>query len=431
MDPKQRVRDFLAKYDQLPEGVDLQKCMDAMLEEMQQGLDGRDSSLMMIPTYLSSNGAAKLEEPVIAIDAGGTNLRTALVSFDKNGRLNVSHLAKQAMLGVEKQLNKDEFIEGICQLVLPLLEYTDKIGFCFSFPCEIQPDKDGRIVRFNKDVKVSGAEGAMLGAEMKKWFKAHGVEKEISIAILNDTVATLLGGPAITDSRNVDGQIGLIVGTGSNTAYSENYDKIGKADLNGEGTMIINMESAGFDRFEMGEFEKRMDKASGTPGVHPLEKCISGLYLGHVIGQTILQASREGLFSEKNRIEELPEFSMAKVDAFLRDPHGDNLLANACGSDEDVEIMYQFVEQAMDRAAKLITVNLAACIVKMDGGRKACSPARIVVEGTTILKGYSYFQRLDYFMRQFVTGQLGRHYQFVTADDANLAGSAIAVLLNS
>ncbi|MCR5067227.1 MAG: hypothetical protein K6A14_04095 [Erysipelotrichaceae bacterium] len=431
MDPKQRVREFLAAYRQLPEDVDLKKCTDRMLQQMQLGLDGEESSLMMIPTYLSSSGATRLGEKVIAIDAGGTNLRTALVSFDENGKMQVSDLAKQPMLGVEKAMNKDEFIEGICQLVMPLLKHTDKIGFCFSFPCEIQPDKDGKIIRFNKDVKIIGAEGAMLGAEMKKWFREHGVEKEISIAILNDTVATLLGGPAIRDSRAVDGQIGLIVGTGANTAYSENNEKITKAHLKEGGTMIINMESAGFNGFEMGEFEKRMDQASNTPGVHPLEKCISGLYLGHVIGQTILQASREGLFSPENHIAELPEFSMARVDAFLRNPYGDNLLANACGNEEDVEIMYQFIESAMDRAARLITVNLAACIVKMDGGRRASAPVRIVAEGTTILKGYSYFQRLDYFMRQFVTNELGRHYQFVTADDANLAGSAIAVLLNS
>lgn len=431
MNPKQKVREFLARYNQLPEDIDLKKCTDAMLQQMQLGLDGQQSSLMMIPTYLSASGATKLNEPVIAIDAGGTNLRTALVCFDENGKMQVSQLQKQPMFGVEQQLNWEEFIEGICQLVRPLLKQTDKIGFCFSFPCEIQPDRDGKVVRFNKDVKISGGEGRMLGRDMKNWFRDHGIDKEISIAILNDTVATLLGGPAIRDSRAVDGQIGLIVGTGSNTAYSDSYENITKAHLEGQGSMIINMESAGFDRFEMGEFEKRMDAASSTPGVHLLEKCISGLYLGHVIGQTLLQASREGLFSEGNRISELPEFSMARVDAFMRNPYGDNLLANACGNEDDVETMYQFIEYALDRAARLITVNLAACIVKMDGGKKASSPVRIVAEGTTLLKGYSYFQRLDHWMRLFVNEQLGRHYQFVTADDANLAGSAIAVLLNS
>ncbi len=431
MDPKQKARDFLARYRQLPEDVDLNKCLEGMLQEMKQGLEGSQSSLMMIPTYLSANGAAKLGEPVIAIDAGGTNLRTALVCFDENGKMQVSQLAKQPMLGVERQMSWEEFIEGICLLVKPLLKQADKIGFCFSFPCEIQPDKDGKVIRFNKDVKITGAEGRMLGSDMKKWFRDNGMEKEISIAVLNDTVATLLGGPAIRDIRAVDGQIGLIVGTGSNTAYSDSYQNITKAHLEGDGSMIINMESAGFDRFEMGEFEKRMDAASSSPGVHPLEKCISGLYLGHVIGQTLLQASKEGLFSPDNKIAELPEFSMARVDAFLRNPYGNNLLANACGNEEDVELMYQFIEQALDRAARLITVNLAACIVKMDGGRKASAPVRIVAEGTTLLKGYSYFARLDYWMRRFVNEELGRHYQFVTADDANLAGSAIAVLLNS
>ena len=59
MDPKQKARDFLARYRQLPEDVDLNKCLEGMLQEMKQGLEGSQSSLMMIPTYLSANEQLK------------------------------------------------------------------------------------------------------------------------------------------------------------------------------------------------------------------------------------------------------------------------------------------------------------------------------------------------------------------------------------
>ena len=143
--------------------------------------------------------------------------------------------------------------------------------------------------------------------------------------------------------------------------------------------MIINMEAGGFDKFPMGEFEKRMDKNSANPGDHELEKCISGVYLGNVIAYTIKQAAKEGLFSAHNRIAELPYFTMVEVDAFLRDPYGHNLLADACDNDDDVETMYCFIDQAIDRGAKLICGNLSACMIKMDGGKKRSTPVRIVV----------------------------------------------------
>ena len=432
MDYQEKVSEFLRKYHQRPEDIDLYELTDNMLKDMTNGLENKESSLMMIPTYLATNGKADYSQPAIAIDAGGTNLRVALVSFSEDGKTMVLEgLKKQKMLGVDKPLSKDEFFEGICQLCLPLLDKTDKIGFCFSFPCEIQPNKDGRIIYFSKEVNVIGAEGALIGEEMKKWFKAHGVDKELSIVILNDTVATLLGGPAIVNTKSVDGQIGLIVGTGVNTAYSEDVERITKLPVKAEGKMIINMEAGGFNKFPMGEFEKRMDNNSANPGDHELEKCISGVYLGNVIAYTIKQAAKEGLFSEHNRIADLPYFTMVEVDAFLRDPYGHNLLADACSNDDDVETMYCFIDQAIDRGAKLICGNLSACMIKMDGGKKRSTPVRIVVEGSTFHRCYSYKQKVEYYLRTYTNERLNRYYTFVTSDDANMAGSAIAVLLNS
>ncbi|MBR0137441.1 MAG: hypothetical protein IJM15_03455 [Erysipelotrichaceae bacterium] len=423
------ARAFLSKYHQLPEGIDLKRETDEMVRQMLLGLHGEDSSLMMIPTYLSTEGQVVKNKPVVAIDAGGTNLRIALVSFTEEG-LKIENLMKRRMFGVDEAISGEKFIEGLTELLVPLIEKSDKIGFCFSFASETLPNMDGKVIDFGKDVKITGAVGMLLGEEIRKCLREKGYDKDISVVVLNDTVSTLLGGPAIPNAKDVDGQIGLIVGTGTNTAYCEDINEITKIDYKGEGKMIINMESAGFDGFELGEFERRVDAKSSNRGKALFEKCISGMYLGSVIGETLKQAAAEGLFSEGNTVSELKDFSMAEVDAFLRDPYGGNMIAKAAGNENDTDLIYQFIDLAIDRASRLITVNLAACIERMNGGRSISSPVRIMAEGSTLLKCFGYRQRVEYYMHQFVTLQLGHYYYFTEGVDINMAGSAIAALVN-
>ncbi len=429
MDFKKIAGEFLLKYQQHPDNISLKKGTEAMVEEMKKGLNNEPSSLMMIPTYLSTEGSVPFNEPALAIDAGGSNLRVSLVTFTKDGIV-LDGLKKQKMFGTEKEMTNEEFIEELTQLILPHMEKTSDIGFCFSFPSEILPNKDGRVIGFNKDVKITGAKDTILGEEIKACLKKHGVNKDIDIVILNDTVSTLLGGPTIADPRMVDGQIGLILGTGTNTAYSENIREIKKLNCDKDGKMIINMESGGFDQFPLGEFDKRMDAKSSNPGEHKFEKCVSGIYLGNVITETLKQAALEGLFSEKNTIADLPSFGMSEVDKFLRAPYGDNMLAKACATEDDVEMMSTFIDYAIERAAKLVVINIAACIVKMDGGKKVSAPVRVMVEGSTFYKCYGYKERIEYYMQDYVVNTLHRHYSFVGGDDDNLAGSAIAAILN-
>ncbi len=52
--------------------------------EMIKGLEGRESSLRMIPTYIEAENDFLTDVPVLAIDAGGTNFRAALIRFSVN-----------------------------------------------------------------------------------------------------------------------------------------------------------------------------------------------------------------------------------------------------------------------------------------------------------------------------------------------------------
>ena len=53
------------------------------------------------------------------------------------------------------------------------------------------------------------------------------------------------------------------------------------------------------------------------------------------------------------------------------------------------------------------------------------------MEGTSFFKTYSYRERLESYMREYVHKQLGRYYMFTSGEDVNQIGSAIAAILNA
>ena len=112
------------------------------------------------------------------------------------------------MPGLEGEISKDEFFQTIAQYVRPLAEKCDRIGFCFSYPSEILPDKDGRLIHFCKEVQAPGVVGQLIG---KNLLEALGMPEK-QIVLLNDTVATLLAGKSASLGRDYDSFIGFILG---------------------------------------------------------------------------------------------------------------------------------------------------------------------------------------------------------------------------
>lgn len=123
-------------------------------------------------------------------------------------------------------------------------------------------------------------------------------------ALVNDTVGTLL-----SNAYNKPNTLaGLILGTGSNGAYIERMDKIGKWK-EGNTThpeMIINMEFGAFDNerrvLPLTRFDNKLDRESINPHSQIFEKLISGMYLGEIARNVITDMmDREILFKPNGR----------------------------------------------------------------------------------------------------------------------------------
>ena len=431
---KQKVKDFLVKNRMDYERIDIKKEYQAFLEEMQNGLDGRPSSLEMLPTYIPMNEDIPTNEPVIVMDAGGTNFRVAVAYFDDNKNPVISDFAKYPMPGVKEEVTREEFLQSVVEYLRPVIRKSNKLGFCFSYPIKILPNGDGVLLRFSKEIKISGMNGKQVGAEILQALKQAGYIEEKKIVLLNDTVSTLLGGKATYAGRNYDSFIGFILGTGTNTCYIEKGENIGKLHEHGKQyeNMLINTESGAYKHSPQGEIDKIFDEQTVNPGEYLFEKKVSGAYLGGLAGVVLKHAVEDGVFSEafKKLYMEVEELTTIDLNYFLHNPFGDNLLAEMCNkaSQEDRAALYYLFDCLVERAAKLAASKLIAVVLKTGKGKDPTRPVCITADGSTFYKVKNLKQKLEYYLKIHLIDDLNLHYEFVEADNANLTGSAIAAL---
>ena len=272
--------------------IDRQSMIGAFLQEMEKGLKGEDSSLRMIPAYVGVNGKIPVGSKVAVVDAGGTNFRSGVVSIPPA----VEDRENQPMPGCRQEVSEDEFYQAFAEQFkrVAAKATVDKFGWCFSYNADVTPQLDARLNCWTKGIKAPAIVGQYVGAEVLKRLGGG------SIAIVNDTVATLLAAKAVEGDRISSSYIGFILGTGTNTAYVERNCNITKLEgLDPAGSMIINAESGSFDKLERSKFDLAMDAKQIDPGHNPLEKMIAGGYLGAIGLEVYKAAAKEGLFSAK------------------------------------------------------------------------------------------------------------------------------------
>jgi len=98
------IEKFLEDLKLLSSAFSMQRLVDNFNVEMLNGLQGKESSLRMIPTYIEADNEFATEVPVVAIDAGGTNFRAALIKFNKQGKLEISDARSFRMPGIDGEI---------------------------------------------------------------------------------------------------------------------------------------------------------------------------------------------------------------------------------------------------------------------------------------------------------------------------------------
>ena len=378
--------DFLKKHGLRAEDVDSDKVLDFFSSEMKKGLDGEESSLAMIATYTEAGNDIPDGESVIVMDAGGTNFRTCLVTFN-DGVAEISDFQKVGMPGAKKEVSKKEFFSILADNIQRFMGKSKKIGFCFSYAAEITPDHDGIPLMFSKEIKAPEVIGKRLGKELLAELAGRGYDTEgMTVSIVNDTVATLLAAKAAYKG-DASTYIGFILGTGTNTAYVERNSNIKKLSLS-EGSQIINVES-GCLKLELSEIDEEFMKTTKDSNSYHLEKKISGAYLGPFALFVLKKAAEEGVFSSQSveKLSGMNDLETKDVGGFLREA-GDfsNPLSFFSANKEDAKNAYIIMRSIVERSGKLTALNLTAAVIASGEGDDPRRPVVINADGTTFYK---------------------------------------------
>lgn len=270
-------RDFLLTTD------DLKKIVEDFHGEMRRGLAGGRGSLKMLPAHIDCAGGRELGK-FLAIDLGGTNLRTLRVRLSGRGRAKIERVRKfripeSAMHGCGESL-----FDLIAKSIKPFIGKIDggqRLGFTFSFPFEQDGVANGKLISWTKGFSATGVVGKDVAVLLRDALRRNRIDQIEIAALVNDAVGTLIAG-SYADERC---DIGAIFGTGTNACYRErasNIKKLKKSCADKDGHMIVNTEWGNFDRLPLNEYDRILDAGTNNPKCQLLEKMISGMYLKRI-----------------------------------------------------------------------------------------------------------------------------------------------------
>lgn len=414
------VEKFLRGYNQSTTTVDINKIVKNATKELHEGLKTK-SSFPMVPTYITSLSLQKTDKKLL-IDAGGTNFRSAVGYIDESKLAHIENIDATKMPATDGRLSKAEFFASMANNAKNQLPETGDVGFCFSYNVEMNSNLDGKINCLAKEVDAPEVVGSEVGKELVLAIKEIDTEeKERKVVVLNDTVATLLGGHSVVDFSDFSTHIGFIFGTGGNVCYYEDTAKIEKISLDTLDKMILNVEAGGFDKLELGEFDKIVVENTADKTSQLMEKITCGKYLAEIISIALQTASKDKLFADETNFV---DFELKDVSEFLSGE--ENKLFSCFSSTSDRTLAKELCREFIDRSAKYWAGIIGAII--LDTTQKGDKPALIVAEGTT-------FNKLTFFRANFeryldiVLHPANRSYKIVQGENLNLVGSLIATLL--
>jgi hexokinase len=416
------------------------------LIDMDRGLKGLPSNLAMIPAYIYPVTEVPLGKTVIALDAGGTNLRAARVSYKAVGRAVTEGLAKAPMPGTKGRLTAEQFFDEIAALAAPLFEAGEVsgIGFCFSYPMEVKESGDGVPLMFSKEVDAPEVIGKHMGQGLREALARRGVKAPERIILLNDTVSTLLCGLAeippsggLIEGKDAYGAgsgpvVGFILGTGFNTAYPEK--SIPKIKFSSESKpQIVVCENGNTAVRFLGRLDKEFDATTKKPGAYELEKTCAGAYLGPLSFHIFKQAIKDKVlvFDKAAEFAAWPTLETRYLNEFAHAPLcKEGPIAGLFGPGElDALRSFAYLTSIITQRAALFAASIvAATVERMGAGYDPFAPVRIAVEGTTYVRYKGMREALESYLRVLLTKEKPRSYVISPVEQASLLGAAVAAL---
>lgn len=417
------VEDFLLRHRLCASAFDWDKQLARLLAEMDRVRAGSPGSVAMIPTKLDACRRPEGRSSVTAIDIGGTNVRSAVVTMGGDGAPGIARLPSFRTPGIGKRLSARDFFRIIAEGVAGQLT-GDPVGICFSLAARPLPDGDAVVTAGAKQLDIPDLVGSRVAASFRSAASELGLPCGQPMMVVNDTVAAALGGRFDAGVTGYGGFVGFIYGTGTNIAYRE------------PSGAIINVESGAYCGFPTGDIDDLYDRRHIDPGRDRFEKMVSGGYQGGLMALVLEAAEAEGLLSPgfARRLSSAlagEALSSLDISAFSADPAGGGPIASSCACERDRDVVASISGALTDRSALLCSVTIAAALLRAQIGTSPSAPAFITAEGSTYLKQKGFREMLESHMREYAGKRRGLHYEFHNIPDAVLKGTAVAAIQHS
>ena len=433
---KKKTLAFLERHGLLADCIDREKALSGFMLDMERVAGGGQGSVKMIPSWVGVYVPEEKHDPVIVLDIGGTNVRSAVVSPDEKGLGSIMHLPSFLTPGIEEETDTASFFLEIARRVSSSPEWNRVYGeegalrgagnlsICFSLATVPQKDRDAVMVAGGKQIRIRDMIGQKVGASFTQALRSLGKRHDMRITVTNDSVAAALAGYLYPSGISYSGYIGFIYGTGTNLCYRE---KTGE---------MINVESGAYCSFPTGDIDDLFDSSLIDTGHDRFEKMVSGGYQGGLMQYIMQAAVHEGLLSRpffRQLFSEGP-LDAGQISAFANDPEGDGRIAAALALALDPaverEALLLIVDQVTGRSACLCSIALTGVLLRAGIGTLPDAPAFIMAEGSTYLKQKDFRPRLEQYMQELAAEQHQLFYEFHTMEDAVLKGTAVASLSN-
>uniref|UniRef100_A0A8D2N8S9 hexokinase n=1 Tax=Zonotrichia albicollis TaxID=44394 RepID=A0A8D2N8S9_ZONAL len=369
-----------------------------------------DSELKMLPTFVRSTPDGTENGDFLALDLGGTNFRVLLVKIRSGKRRTVEMHNKIYAIPIEvMQGTGEELFDHIVTCISDFLDYMGikgarlPLGFTFSFPCKQTSLDAGILLNWTKGFKATDCEGEDVVYLLREGIKRREEFDLDVVAVVNDTVGTMM--TCAYEDPNCE--IGLIVGTGSNACYMEEMRNIEMVDGE-QGRMCVNTEWGAFgDNGCLDDirtiYDKAVDDFSLNAGKQRYEKMISGMYLGEIVRNILIDFTKRG-FLFRGQISETLKTRHIFETKFLSQIESDRLallqvrtilqqlgLNSTC---DDSIIVKTVCGAVSRRAAQLCGAGMAAIVDKIRENRGLERLEITVGVDGTLYKLHPHFSRI-------------------------------------
>ncbi|KAI9621101.1 hypothetical protein H4Q26_013298 [Puccinia striiformis f. sp. tritici PST-130] len=426
-------------------------------------------NLPMLPTFIHDVPNGDEQGLFLALDLGGTNLRVCEVRL--NGDKTFSIKSDKYLLSDEiKTGTAEELFDYIADCVQAFLVQLGHVisedeklhlGFTFSFPVLQSALAEGKLMDWTKGFKATGA----IGHDIVKLLQNSFDKKKVLVhcnALVNDTTGTLMARAYQSGSALV----GAIFGTGTNAAYVERLSAVKKLDGHQSPTfdkadkMIINTEWGAFDNsrnvLPVTKYDNKLDRESINPRKQAFEKMVSGMYLGELTRNVLIDMIDEGVLFEGHSSEKLNqhygfdtalmsqidgggclsqtgkgrEEHLRKIEEVIRGQF--DIVDRAVGTSADWIVIRRVCEIVATRAARLSAAAIAT-VIKQTEADSASSLATdqkisIGVDGSLIERYENFIDRLKRGLKDLFDDQVYAKIEIELAKDGSGVGAALCAL---